>query len=131
MIDYSNLIGIPFKFDGDDLNGMDCYNLFRAAYRLHGFDIPKTNISVCACKDASNNEIKDNIIRLYKRINVPEVPCGVLIKSSQTKFADHIGFYIGEDRILHTRVGHYSSIEKIDPRYKTRIMGYYRFVGDK
>lgn len=129
-MNYNNLIGIPFGEYGDSLRGINCYNLLRMAYSLHGIKIPSTSIAVCACQQASNQEIKDNILQYWEVIKKPENPCGVLILSTNPAFANHIGFYIGNNQMLHIMKNTNSIIERIYPKYKNKILGFYRFIGD-
>ena len=131
MINYRDLIGIPFKFDTDEINGVDCYNLLRRAFLKFNKIVPKTNISICACKQATNEEIEDHIFKYWEKIDEPEIPCAVLIKSNNHNFADHIATYIGDNKILHISVNTNSIIDRLYPRYKGRVLGFYRFIGDK
>jgi cell wall-associated NlpC family hydrolase len=129
MITYNDLIGIPF--DENNINGVNCYELLRLAFKKHGYNVPATNISVCACKDASNQEIEDHILQYWQAIDKPEIPCGVLILSTNPAFANHIGTYIGNNKILHITKNTNSIIEKMYPKYKHKIIGFYKFIGDK
>jgi len=128
-MNYNDLIGIPF--DENNINGVNCYELLRRAYAKHGIYIPETNISVCACKQASDKEIQDQILKYWKLIDKPEIPCGVLILSTNPAFANHIGTYIGNNKILHITMNTNSIIERLYPKYKDKIVGFYKFIGDK
>lgn len=125
---YNDLIGIPFNEFGDSLQSVNCYNLMRMAFAKHGLIVPKTNIAVCACQQASNKEIQDNILKYWEPIENPTEPCGVLIQSTNPDFANHIGTYIGRGRMLHVSISTNSVIERID-KYSHKILGYYKFVG--
>lgn len=129
-MNYRHLIGIPFKEDGDDLKGLNCYNLLRHVFKLHGYNIPKTNIAVCACKDVSNKEIQTHAELYWERIEEPEIPCAVIIKSSNHGFADHIATYISKNKIIHITLNTNSMIESLS-NYKGRILGFYKFKGTK
>ncbi len=131
MKNFKDLIGIPFKADGDDQYGIDCFNLMRATHRHYGYNIPGTNIAVCASRELSNKEIKRNIIKDWVKIERPETPCGVLIRSSNPEFAHHIATYIGDNRILHITFTTNSMIERLFPKYKNTILGYYKYTGKK
>jgi len=127
MIDqFEHLIDIPF-----DANGVNCYELLRKAYKTFNIFIPPTDISVCACKQVSNKEIKDRIKLEWERIPKPEIPCGVIITPSDLSSALHIATYIGQGKILHITKNINSMIENLKPKYKTRIFGFYRFIGNK
>lgn len=128
MIDYNDLIGIPFSEHGDGITGINCHELMRKGFAKHGIDVPETNLSVCASKVASNREITNKLLEEWKPINRPVVPCGILISSSS---AHHIGVYVGENRILHVSMNTNSTIERLYPKYKNRVLGFYRFIGGK
>ena len=127
---YSNLVGIPFDEHGDSLKGTNCYNLLRMALRESGKKIPSTNISVCASRSASNREIQENILQYWEPIKEPELNCGILILSLNPAFANHIGTYVGENRILHITINTNSIIERLYPKFKDKILGFYRFIGE-
>ena len=127
MMDYSDLIGIPF--DEKNINGVNCYELLRRSYKKHGIILPKTNISVLACTSISNQEIQDNIIKHWEPIKIPEYPCGILILSTNPSYANHIGFYVGNGKMLHISINTNSVIERMYPRYRNKILGFYRFKG--
>ena len=117
-IDYNNLIGIPFS--AENKNGINCYELLRKAYKKHGIYIPRTNINVCADVGVSNTEIKNNVFKYWEKIQEPEYPCGVLIQSTNPDFANHIGFYIHKNKILHVTINTNSVIERLYPKYKNK-----------
>ena len=125
----NDLIGIPF--DPDNKNGINCHELLRKAFKKFNINVPPTDIAVCASKAVSNKEIKSRIKLQWDRVDIPEVPCGVLILSSNNQFADHIATYIGNNQILHVSKNTNSVIENIYPKFRTRIVGFYKFTGDK
>lgn len=128
-MNYNELIGIRFKENGDDLYGINCYNLLRKTFAKHNLFVPETNISVCACQQASNQEIQDNIMQYWEPIDRPIEPCGVLIQSTNPNFANHIGTYIGNNRMLHITMSTNSIIERMIPKYKNKVLGFYKFIG--
>ena len=130
MIDFRDLIGIPFKADSNNQWGIDCFNLMRAVHKKYGYNIPSTNIAVCASREISNKEIQRKIIEDWQKIEKPQTPCGVLIASSDPRFAHHIATYIGDNRILHITKNTNSMVERLFPKYKTRVLGFYKYIGD-
>jgi cell wall-associated NlpC family hydrolase len=125
---YNDLIGIPFSAEGDV--GINCYNLLRRAFKKHGIKVPETNISVCACREASNKEIANNVSKYWLKIKKPKTPCAVVIRSTNPDFANHIGTYVGSGRILHVAQNINSVIERMYPKYENKILGFYEFVGE-
>lgn len=125
---YNDLIGIPFSAEGDF--GVNCYSLLRMAFKKHGMNVPETNISVCACREASNKEIINNVSKYWLKIEKPKTPCAVVIRSTNPDFANHIGTYVGSGRILHVAQNINSVIERMYPKYKNKVLGFYEFTGE-
>ncbi len=125
---YSDLIGIPF--DEFNKDGVNCYELVRRAYEKHSITLPDTDLAVCACREVSNSEIQKHTEKYWEVIEKPESPCGVLILSLNPDFANHLGFYIGDGKILHTTKNTGSIIERMYPKYKNKILAFGRFIGD-
>ncbi len=126
-VDLNDLIGKPFDQDGYGPDKFSCYGLAVEVYRRFGFDIPKTNISVCACKEASEKEIQDQMARSWVKTDMLEVPSAVLIASRNPEFANHIGVYIGNDRFIHITLNRNAVIDRLS-NWKKRIIGFYRYV---
>lgn len=123
-VSYNDLIGKPFDPDKNN-----CYDVFREVFKRNGVIFPKTNISVCASKRASNSELEKQTMTDWKKISTPEIPCGILIQSANPAFANHIGAYIGKGRFIHVTMNTAVCIERIQ-KWKHRIIGYYKYVGD-
>lgn len=124
MIDYNDMIGQPF-----DVEKNNCYDVLREVFRRNGVIIPQTNISVCACKQASNQEIERHVWQAWQEIEKPEVPCGIVIKSTHPDFANHIGAYIGDGKFIHVTMNRSVSVDRVVD-WKHKIIGYYRYVGN-
>lgn len=132
MIEINDLIGKPFTSDPDKACGPDaysCYGLLVEVYRRHGIIVPKTNISVTACKEASNKEIERRMALEWEPIDHPEIPCGVLIQSTQSGFANHIGVCIDPYRMLHITINRNVVVDRISS-WQRKIIGFYQYVGN-
>jgi cell wall-associated NlpC family hydrolase len=131
--DLSDLIGLPFK-DGGTGNGganpggYDCYGLAREVFFRFGIALPAVNISVTACRQASQQEIDAHVLRLWERIKMPDVPCGVQILSGDRRHANHIATHIGYGKIIHVTLKSRVVIQRLGD-YVNRIEGFYRYVG--
>ena len=123
-MNYNDMIGTPFQEHGNN-----CYDVIREVYRRNGINIPETNISVCACKSVSDDEILKHMANSWESIDKPEVPCGILIQSVNPDFANHIAVYIGQGKMLHVSLKKNVCIEKIE-NWKHKIIGYYKYVGN-
>jgi len=129
MIDFTDLIGKPFHEDGYGPDNYSCYGLAVEVYKRYGIKIPRTNISVCACKTASQKEIQDNLIRYWKPTKELKAPTGLVIISSNPEFANHLGVYIGQHRMIHITANRNVVIDRIS-EWKNKIIGYYTYVGN-
>lgn len=132
MIQLNDLVGKPFASEPDNSFGPEsysCYGLLWEAYRRFGIDIPKINISVTACKEATEQEIMEHAVKYWVPVEELEVPCALLIQSTHPDYADHIGCYIGEGKMIHVTVNRNVEIAKIRD-WKHKIKGYYRYVGN-
>jgi cell wall-associated NlpC family hydrolase len=130
MIEVNDLIGKRFASDPDKAfgpNSFSCYGLTREVHRRAGIYLPKVNISVIACKQVSQDMIREHAMKYWQRIESPVVPCVVLIKSTNPEYADHICTYIGRGRIIHVMINRPVAVEKISG-WKQKIIGYWKYV---
>lgn len=120
---FTDLIGIPFKDRGRDLNGLDCWGLAKIVFKRYGQDIPDYNI---CCEDITNiDKTIDKQRSYWKKIEKPVAPCLVVMHLG-TKFCNHTGVYIGNGRFIHTRDKVGVNIDRIDSiNWKNRIEGFY------
>jgi len=123
FIDCNDLLGIPF-----DEETNNCYDILREVHRRARIVIPVTNISVCACKEISNKEIERQIDAFWTPIDTPVVPCGVLIRSIDPRFANHVAAYIGLGYIVHVTMDRAVVIDRMS-MYESKIIRYYKYVG--
>ncbi len=127
MKDLSKYIGIPFKSNGRDELGIDCYGLVRMVLRNEfGKELPDFYY-----KNALNKEEVRNLINVNRPLLAGK-------KTKRPKPGDvaviryrgipcHIGVYVGEGKILHIKQGTDSIIERANSVHlKARIEGYYR-----
>lgn len=128
MIDLNDLIGKPFSEDGYGPDSYSCYGLAVEVFKRYGIDIPKTNISVCASKQASQNKIKEHLSLYWQPTDTLTVPTGLVIQSTNFEFANHLGVYIGQKKIIHITINRNVVIDRLD-QWKSRILGYYKYVG--
>jgi len=126
-VDLMDLIGKPFHADGYGPDNYSCYGLAVEVFKRFGFDIPRLNISVCACKETSQKEIQDQISNNWEKIEMLEVPAALVILSAHPDYANHIGVYIGNDRFIHATMGRNVECARLS-NWKKRIIGHYRYV---
>jgi len=131
MIDFdaiNELVGKPFHEDGYGPDNYSCYGLAVKVHEICGKYLPKINISVCACKEASQDMIESQLEKDYKELSKPKVPCIIIIQSTDPDYADHIGTYIGEGLFTHITIKTCATIARVSD-WKHKIIGYYTYVG--
>jgi len=124
-MDYNDLIGLPFKDEGRGPDGYDCYGLLAEVYRRNGIIIPTINVSVCACQELPQQIIEEHK-KKWRVLTEPEEPCAIIIKA-QLGYAQHIGCYIGNRRMIHVTSNRNVVVDPISS-YKTKIIGFYQYV---
>ena len=127
-----DLIGKPFSKDGYGPDSFSCYGLAVEVFSRYGINIPITNIAVCACKQNSEEEIERHTELYWKKveggiINYP-IPSAILIKA-HPGYAQHIGIYIGDNKMIHVSASCNTCIDKIY-EWKDRINGVYEYTGE-
>ena len=120
------LVGKPFKNGGRGPDNFDCWGLCREAYKIYGFELPDYQISCYDSKgfNESFNEELSNWIR-YERAEEALIPAIITFRVS-SRYVNHAGIYIGENKFLHTREKVGAVIERLDaPQWRHRIEGFY------
>lgn len=136
MFDYTDLIGVPFKSEGRDASGYDCYGLAMEVYRRYGIRIEeywacaqdKETINRIYHGAAVNGKWREVDYKHGEEIPVPAmvalrfgVPAGVV---------NHTGVYIGEGKFIHTREKIGVCIDSIySISWKRQIVGIYEYIG--
>ncbi len=130
---YTDLIGIPFKNRGRDLNGFDCYGLVIEIYKRYGINLPEytadyddvENVSCMMHREALKTETWEKVSPPYP------VPSIVAIRfAAAAPVINHVGVYIGNGRFIHIREKTGVCIEKINsPAWRNVIAGFYIYKG--
>ncbi len=127
---YEDLIGVPYKFGGRDLDGMDCWGLCIEVARRNGVDLPDYPF-------LSNYQEKviSDLVRAekgkFKKFFSPE-PFSIVTLYISRPFVSHCGMVMEDCKsFIHTMQARgRSCIEKLDhPFWKTRIEGFYQWIG--
>ena len=130
MIDINKYIEIPFKPQGRDFSGCDCYGLIYLFYKTeYNKELPLLTNSYD--NPHEHKRIQDLITLEMPILNVVEIEnpyegCVVLFKF--VGYTCHMGIYIGKNKILHVMNKSNSVCEKIDSiRLRGRLEGFYEF----
>lgn len=121
----SRFMNIPYKKNGRDLRGCDCYGLVYMVYKYaFSIDLPtyyyvEDESEILRC---FNNEIKN-----WEKVEVPER--GDVIYFLIAGQPLHVGVYIGGNEFIHNLFfPGSSSIGNIShKKWKQRIVGFWRY----
>ena len=124
-------VGIPFKANGRNETGLDCWGLVRLVYKNeYGINVPSF---------ADEYDIKDEtrISELIAQYREGWTTCGAPEPGSVVLFrifgeTQHVGISIDAYHFLHVRENSDTAIEKLNnPKWSKRIVGYYKYTPNK
>jgi hypothetical protein len=120
-------IGIPFKSNGRDWHGVDCWGLARLVYKEEfGIELP----SFTEQYYITDTPRIEELINQYKEgwVPVQEPKCGDLILFRIFGSASHVGILVDEGRFIHSRHGYDVAIAELNStRWQHRVLGYFRY----
>lgn len=129
MDDY---IGIPFRPNGTDRSGCDCWRLVVMVYREKlGIDLPDfagvyVDDSLASLKRVTRT-IRDAKER-WKKVDKPMSFDVILLRTGGMAY--HVGVVVGRRTMLHIMEGINSTVEMFTSlQWKDRIEGFYRYAG--
>jgi cell wall-associated NlpC family hydrolase len=107
-------LGIPYRFGGESLKGIDCSAFVQRVFRHFNVDLPRT----------ARQQFKAGI-----KVSKNELHIGDLIFfHTYAKYPSHVGIYIGEGKMIHasSRYRQVSISDWEHPYYKKRFIGVIR-----
>lgn len=121
-----DFVGIPFKANGSDWDGCDCFGLVRLYYReKYGLDIPRLAFPEKIEKSA---DIHHLLPKNWHEVDVPVVDDVLLLRPLTPAYPAHVGIYVGHNLMLHVTEGRTSCIVPILYNYRARILGFFRWI---
>ena len=127
-MDYNKYIGLPYKDNGRDVNGVDCWGLARLFYKQElGIDLPDYSELYTGSHDPQVSQAIDT----YKDTWEPtsEGTTGDLCLFNIYGEPAHVGVYVGSRRFLHAREGRDSVVESLDSaQWSKRFVGFYKYA---
>lgn len=126
-MDIEKYIGLPYKDNGRDTNGIDCWGLARLFYK------EQLNIELPSYSDqyigATNSNTKELILTHRDSWELVQDPKpGDLVLFNILGEPTHIGIYLGNNQFLHVREGYDSVVESTQSgNWAKRIAGYYAY----
>lgn len=122
MLNYQDLVGIPFVDSGRTLQGFDCWGLVRYIYQQRGIQLPNYPIDP-KDREAVHQAMKEGAASSWKKVETPREGDVVLLELA-IGCANHVGVYIGRGDFIHA----YGTSVVIDrlSHWQSRIVGFYR-----
>lgn len=126
MINWSNYVGIPFKFNGSDRDGADCVGLVRMVYREQGWN-PDFDDGKPVEQDwyiKSPYRLVRYLCRNFDKVkNLDLLEPGDLVYFRHTTGEGHVAIWIGYGKILQaapaiqgiSQLSHIGRIKHIQP----------------
>lgn len=106
-------IGTPYKFGGTSKSGVDCSGFVQSVYSSIGLKLPRTSRQQYSSA---------------KRINKEERQIGDLIFFRKNSQINHVGLYLGSNKMIHASTSKGVIIQDLDNDYlKQTFAGYGRF----
>lgn len=140
MSKYDKYIGLEYVHQGRDFNGVDCYGLVRLVYKEElGIYLPNDFEYTFDWRREGCDHIVEGLHKLVDGHSIVEVPKPylysikpydgvILYHTGRLKIADHMGIYLGDNKLLHINSKIKSMISRFD-RWEHRIHGVFRYSG--
>jgi len=123
-------IGIPFKNNGTDRTGLDCYRLAVMVYRDRlNIDLPcLSDVFMDGTMATLKKAVKSisEVKKLWTEVKKPRPLDVILIRTGNLTY--HIGIVINRCQMLHVMEGINSTIEEFTGlQWRKKIEGFYRY----
>lgn len=128
-MDFSDLVGIPWRERGREPEGCDCWGLARLAYQAAGFDLPSFADAYATTADRA---AIDGLIAGHRGpwVAVPAGAARVLDLVLMRERPWHVGIVVRPGWMLHMPARQTSVIEQYTTgRHARRVEGIYRHEG--
>lgn len=125
---FDKYVGLPYKDNGRDITGIDCWGLVRLYYKDElGIELPSYSNEYEGPNDpsaiAAINNYKDN----WELTTTPNI--GDIALFNIYGEPAHVGLYIGNNNFLHSREGKDSVIESVaGVKWNKRLAGIYKYT---
>lgn len=106
------------KYIGKSHDEYNCYDLFRAIQSNFGIKLPEFEYN--KDRHAVSEQIDMELLARYKRLEEPELFCGVVMYDAGIPC--HIACYIGDGKIIHSTSARGVTIDDLDMK---EVEGFY------
>lgn len=113
----NNWLGCPYRYGGNDRDGIDCSGLVQRIYHtVYNYSLPRTTTDQFAAGTfVRETWIKTGDLLFFKNVRGPGV--------------DHVGIYLGDGAFVHASTANGVIISRFDePYYQRRFAGARRYV---
>jgi cell wall-associated NlpC family hydrolase len=98
-----SLVGVPYRFGGNNTRGFDCSGFVSYTLNISGYDVPRYTAYDYWTK--------------FKRTSTPQPGDLVLFKNTYKAGPSHVGIYIGGDKFVHSASNRGVIVSDLDERY--------------
>ena len=123
------VLGVPFKYKGRDLSGLDCWGLVMYCYKELGIELEDfqqyNREKHIKGKMTFKSKALTELWKSWKQVKEPKAGDVVLFKGKRG-YISHIAIYIGHNRVLNTTFRGTIIVRLVDINYI--VEGYYRYV---
>jgi probable lipoprotein NlpC len=120
---YKSLIGVPYRENGRDRSGFDCYGLVLFLGKANGLDMPE---SLYLEERADRHGLFEDNVSWFECVDTPQF--GDLATFRHGKFVTHVGMMIDRFRFIHATKPSGTVISSLDSLlYKNKLEGFYRW----
>ena len=123
---YDDLLGVNWKFNGRDKDGIDCWGLAIEVYKRNGRVLPEFNVT--EDKSETIQQLVSQEIEFAEKLEQPEPFCFVTFAIG-TPYVNHIGIVLEDrDQFIHILRGSQVSIERLSRMsWGQRSRGFFRW----
>ncbi len=124
MIEYQDLIGIPYKKNGRDKSGMDCLGIVAFIHKREG--IPFSD-KISPDEDEIIHQLVTTNEDMAIKLDRPEIGC-IVTFCIRPPYVTHLGMVIENNKFIHIFRNGTAVIERLDsPFWSRRIRGFYKW----
>jgi cell wall-associated NlpC family hydrolase len=120
---------VPYKHQGRDLSGLDCYGLVICIYKDLGvklFDIEEDYSIDWGYKN--KNYVIENYYKEWEEVKIPRLFDGVVFKNGKG-IMSHMGIMLSNNRFINSCKAGVVVCNLSDSIWRKRFYGFYRYKG--
>jgi len=129
-MNFNKYIGIPYKENGLDFNGIDCFGVCHLIYNeelgidLYKFtDYVKYNVYTPEKTHTTVCSQLPRILTIMKEVTLPYQIYDLLLiyQSAKKDIVNHMGIYIGDNKFIHSVENRESMVSRLKGYYTSKI----------